>query len=87
MLMSVSMAGEHFMKMRTMRISLATRPSQTGNDRLKWEATEQVDLALDFGFLPNQRISGTLGFYKKKTDGFVVCLYYGVEYRPGDYTD
>ena len=49
----------------------ATRPSQIGNDRLKWEATEQVDLALDFGFLPNQRISGTLGFYKKKTDGLL----------------
>ena len=27
----------------------ATRPSQIGNDRLKWEATEQVDLALGRG--------------------------------------
>lgn len=49
----------------------ATRPSQIGNDQLKWESTKQIDLALDFGFLPNQRISGTLGFYKKKTEGLL----------------
>ena len=42
-------------------------PSQIGNDELKWEATEQYDLGLDFGFLRNQRIRGSLGFYVKKT--------------------
>lgn len=49
----------------------ATRPMQIGNDQLKWESTKQIDLALDFGFLPNQRISGTLGFYQKKTEGLL----------------
>lgn len=44
-------------------------PTQIGNDRLKWESTTQYDLGLDFGFLRNQRITGTLGFYLKKTSG------------------
>ena len=46
-------------------------PSQIGNDELKWEATEQYDLGLDFGFLKNQRIRGSLGFYLKKTEGLL----------------
>lgn len=46
-------------------------PSQIGNDELKWEATEQYDLGLDFGFLKDQRIRGSLGFYLKKTEGLL----------------
>lgn len=45
-------------------------PSQVGNDLLKWEATDQYDIGLDFGFL-KQRISGSLGVYMKKTDGLL----------------
>lgn len=46
-------------------------PSQVGNDQLKWEQTKQYDVALDFGFLKNNRLNGTLGFYLKKTDGLL----------------
>lgn len=49
----------------------ATVPMQIGNDRLKWEATQQVDLGVDFGLLHNQRIRGSLGIYKKKTEGLL----------------
>lgn len=49
----------------------AVYPSQIGNDQLKWETTVQYDLGLDYGFLKGQRISGTLGFYLKKTDGLL----------------
>ena len=49
----------------------ATIPSQIGNNELKWESTKQYDLALDFGFLKNQRIRGSLGFYKKTTKGLL----------------
>ena len=49
----------------------ATVPMQIGNDQLKWESTNQIDLALDFGILPNQRITGTIGYYKKKTEGLL----------------
>lgn len=37
-----------------------------GNDKLKWETTEQTDLGLDLGFF-NQRITLTTEVYKKRT--------------------
>ncbi|SMD13219.1 SusC/RagA family TonB-linked outer membrane protein [Pedobacter nyackensis] len=37
-----------------------------GNDKLKWETTEQADLGLDLGFF-NQRINLTTEVYRKKT--------------------
>lgn len=49
----------------------AVVPDQIGNDELKWESTVQWDLGLDYGFLKGQRLSGTLGFYLKKTDGLL----------------
>lgn len=49
----------------------AVIPEQIGNDELKWESTVQWDLGLDYGFLKGQRISGTLGFYLKKTEGLL----------------
>lgn len=51
--------------------SPAVIPSQIGNDDLQWESTKQWDLGLDYGFLDNQRIRGSLGFYLKKTDGLL----------------
>ncbi|WP_294599610.1 TonB-dependent receptor [uncultured Bacteroides sp.] len=42
-----------------------------GNPDLKWETTTQTDLAVDFGFL-NQRITGSLGYYYKKTKDILV---------------
>ena len=61
----------------------ATIPSQIGNNELKWESTKQYDLGLDFGFLKNQRIRGSLGFYKKTTKGllypFTMALSTGME--------
>lgn len=43
----------------------------TGNDDLKWETTTQTNIGLDFGFL-NQKISGSLDIYRKKTDGMLI---------------
>jgi len=42
-------------------------PKQIGNDNLKWESTEQYNLALDFGLLKRSRITGTFGIYLKKS--------------------
>ena len=42
-------------------------PGSMGNDNLKWEGTVSYELGLDYGFFKNNRISGTLEFYKKKT--------------------
>lgn len=47
------------------------RRAWLGNADLKWETTEQTDLAVDFGFL-NQRINGSLGYYFKKTTDILV---------------
>src|SRR6185437_7554342 len=44
---------------------------QTGNDNLKWEATTQTNIGIDFGFL-QQKISGSLDFYKKYTNGMLI---------------
>jgi len=46
------------------------RLTHRGNDELMWEATEQIDVGLDFGFLKN-RISGTIDVYQKITDGML----------------
>src|SRR5690606_22063237 len=37
-----------------------------GNEGLKWETTEQVDLGLDIGIL-NNRVSATIDVYRKNT--------------------
>lgn len=42
-----------------------------GNPDLKWETTTQTDLAVDFGFF-NQRLTGSLGYYFKKTKDILV---------------
>ncbi|WP_343702766.1 TonB-dependent receptor [Chitinophaga sp.] len=41
-------------------------PNNLGNQKLKWETTEQVDIGLDVGFLKN-RIAFTADYYKKNT--------------------
>ncbi|HMP93582.1 MAG TPA: SusC/RagA family TonB-linked outer membrane protein, partial [Phnomibacter sp.] len=47
------------------------RPSQIGNPDLKWETTTQTDVGLDFGLL-NNRITGEIDYYYKKTTGLLL---------------
>lgn len=49
-------------------------PDQLGNDELRWEATDQIDAGIDFGFLKDQRITGTIGYYDKQTSGLLYPL-------------
>lgn len=53
--------------------SNALYPSQLGNDDIRWESTVEYDLGLDFAFL-NNRISGTLNYYHKTTDGALLSI-------------
>jgi TonB-dependent starch-binding outer membrane protein SusC len=46
----------------------------TGNPNLKWETTTQVNLGLDFGFV-NNRISGTVEFYDKRTKDLLMSVF------------
>lgn len=43
------------------------------DDQLKWEVTTEYDLGLDFGFL-NNRLSGTIDYYDKKTDNALIFV-------------
>ena len=51
------------------------RRTWLGNPDLKWETTTQSDFGIDYGFL-NQRITGSLGYYFKKTKDVLVQVPY-----------
>ena len=46
-------------------------PSSAGNNQLKWETAEQLDLGLDARFL-NNRLSFTYDYYQKSTIDFIL---------------
>jgi len=46
-------------------------PSSTGNDELKWETSEQIDLGLDLRFL-RDRLSVSFDWYNKTTKDLIV---------------
>ena len=45
--------------------------TQSGNDDLKWETTAQTNIGLDFGLF-QQKLSGSVDYYIKKTDDILV---------------
>lgn len=45
--------------------------TQSGNDDLKWETTTQTNIGLDFGLF-NQKLSGSVDYYIKKTKDILV---------------
>ena len=47
--------------------------SQMGNPELSWETNKQFDVALEFGFF-NNRVSGTVEYYKRKTEGMIFAV-------------
>ena len=44
---------------------------QTGDSDLRWEASTQTNIGVDFGFF-KQKLSGSLDFYRKYTDGMLI---------------
>ncbi|MBX2920836.1 MAG: TonB-dependent receptor [Chitinophagaceae bacterium] len=58
---------------------------RTGNSNLRWETTTQTNIGLDFGFL-SQKISGSIDFYKKYTDGMLIQPPYLGTFGEGAYT-
>lgn len=53
--------------------SNALIPTQLGNANIRWESTTQQDAALDYSFFKG-RLSGSLGFYRKVTDGALLNI-------------
>lgn len=51
--------------------NIGYKPSTTGNEELKWETHEQIDIGLDARFL-NNRLSMTFDYFNKKTKDLIV---------------
>lgn len=51
----------------------ALLPTQVGNSALKWETTKQADAGIDFTLF-NNRLSGTLDYYHKRTNGVLLNI-------------
>lgn len=49
----------------------ATRPSSMGNDQMKWETSEQINVGVDARFF-NNRLSVSLDYFDKKTKDLLV---------------
>lgn len=49
------------------------RPSQLSNPDLQWERTTQLDAGIDFGLF-NNRITGEIDYYVKRTDGLLLSV-------------
>ncbi|MGS2740227.1 SusC/RagA family TonB-linked outer membrane protein [Sinomicrobium sp. M5D2P17] len=47
-------------------------PTQAENPFLTWEKVDQYDIGIEYGFL-NNRISGEIDYYKKKSDGLLLA--------------
>ncbi len=59
------------------------RPSAI-DPNIKWESTRSVDIGLDFGFA-NQRITGTIDWYHKKTTDLIFSVPAASGTVPGDF--
>ncbi len=51
--------------------TIGTFPGNLGNNNLQWETTVSQNLGVDFGFF-NDRINGSLEFYKNRTKGLLL---------------
>lgn len=51
----------------------STQPARIANPNLKWETTEQFNVGLDFGLF-NERISGSIDYFRKKTFNMLLDL-------------
>jgi len=50
------------------------RPVDLGNDNLKWESSTEYNLGLDFGFMANNRIRGSIDIYKKNVKNMLIGI-------------
>ena len=48
-------------------------PTQLGNPAIKWESTKETDAGIDFSLF-NNRLQGTVDYYRKQTDGALLSF-------------
>ena len=60
------------------------RRTHTGNPNLKWEATQQTDVGIDFGLF-DQRLTGTVDYFYKRTNDMLFEPNYIGSFGEGGY--
>ena len=54
-------------------MSYGSKANRLANEDLKWEESEQTDIALDFGFL-NNALTFNIDYFIKKTNGMIIDM-------------
>lgn len=69
--MALSSPGNNYQFGSDSKITIGTKPSILANQSIRWEESEQTDLALDF-MLFNNALGFTVDYYQKKTNGMLI---------------
>ncbi len=69
--MALSQTGNNYQFGKDSNIINGTKPSSLANSSIKWEESEQTDIAIDFGLL-NNALTFTADYYIKKTNGMLI---------------
>lgn len=69
--MALSQQGNNYQFGKDSNLAIGTKPSILANQSIRWEESEQTDIALDFGFF-NNALTFTADYYVKKTNGMLI---------------
>ncbi|MGL5785785.1 MAG: SusC/RagA family TonB-linked outer membrane protein [Bacteroidales bacterium] len=69
--MALSSPGNNYQFGSDSKITIGTKPSILANKAIRWEESEQTDVAMDF-FLLNNALNFTVDYYQKRTNGMLI---------------
>ncbi|MGL4993513.1 MAG: SusC/RagA family TonB-linked outer membrane protein [Bacteroidales bacterium] len=69
--MALSQQGNNYQFGKDSNLAIGTKPSILANQAIRWEESEQTDIALDFGFF-NNALTFTADYYVKRTNGMLI---------------
>ncbi len=69
--MALSQQGNNYQFGEDSKVVIGTKPSILANKGIRWEESEQVDIALDLAFF-NNAFTFTVDYYNKKTNGMLI---------------
>lgn len=69
--MALSQQGNNYQFGKDSNLAIGTKPSILANQSIRWEESEQTDIALDFGFF-NNALTFTADYYVKRTNGMLI---------------
>ncbi|MGL4851715.1 MAG: SusC/RagA family TonB-linked outer membrane protein [Phocaeicola sp.] len=71
--MALSQQGNNYQFGKDSNLTIGTKPSVLANQSIRWEESEQTDIAMDFGFL-NNALTFTADYYVKRTNGMLIQM-------------